>query len=413
MIKKFILLFTILLFNVCFTKGINKSLSFEQEDSLILKALYFNEIKKYKKSSDLFYDLYLRFKKYEYLKESLYLLLNLQDIDRVIFLVKKHLNEGNKKIFNNILIEAYLAKGKYNSAIKIALKSKDNKIDYNIMAYIYMRMYKYKEALEYLQSFYASNYDEVTLKFIVDILYNKLNKRKEAIAFLETHLRVIFFSENLANILLGFYSNDDDADGMISVYKRLYKNYKKDEYAKGLISTYFYKKDYKNIIKFLEENYEDDKTLLEIYIQEKMFYKASKLAYKIYKETRDYNYLAKSSILEFEQANRDKRTVRKLIKKLRIVNKNIKKALYLNYLGYLLIDFDIDIKEGISYVKQALDIEPKSAYYLDSLAWGYYKQKKCKKAKVLMLKVIKILGDKDEVIKTHINAINDCEKRLK
>ena len=52
------------------------------------------------------------------------------------------------------------------------------------------------------------------------------------------------------------------------------------------------------------------------------------------------------------------------------------------YLKLHLIDHDIDIKRGIKYVKEALKIEQVSSFYKDSLAWGYFKLRQCKKPKV-------------------------------
>ena len=49
----------------------------------------------------------------------------------------------------------------------------------------------------------------------------------------------------------------------------------------------------------------------------------------------------------------------------------------------------MDIKKGIKLVKEALLKEPNSPFYLDSLAWGYYKIGKCKEAKKIMNKFVK------------------------
>ncbi len=53
---------------------------------------------------------------------------------------------------------------------------------------------------------------------------------------------------------------------------------------------------------------------------------------------------------------------------------------YLNYLGYLLIVRNIDVKRGIELVKKALSIRPNNSSYMDSLAWGYYKEGRLKEA---------------------------------
>ena len=96
-----------------------------------------------------------------------------------------------------------------------------------------------------------------------------------------------------------------------------------------------------------------------------------------------------------------------------MIEKKPDKTLYLNYLGYILIDHNIDVKKGMDYVKKALKNEPNSAYYLDSLAWGYYKLGNCKRADAIMQKVVALgEGDQPEV-KEHIEMIKKCLQNSK
>ena len=53
----------------------------------------------------------------------------------------------------------------------------------------------------------------------------------------------------------------------------------------------------------------------------------------------------------------------------------------LNYLGYMLADRGIRLREAISYIKRALAIEPANGSYLDSLGWAYFRQRKIELAK--------------------------------
>jgi tetratricopeptide (TPR) repeat protein len=87
---------------------------------------------------------------------------------------------------------------------------------------------------------------------------------------------------------------------------------------------------------------------------------------------------------------------------------SIDNNLYTNYLGYILIDHEIDVQKGISYIKRVLQTQPNSAFYVDSLAWGYYKLGECKKAQKLMQKVAELgEGSEPEVLK-HKKAIDAC-----
>ncbi|NPA59237.1 MAG: hypothetical protein GXO30_02055, partial [Epsilonproteobacteria bacterium] len=123
--------------------------------------------------------------------------------------------------------------------------------------------------------------------------------------------------------------------------------------------------------------------------------------------------LGQSAIFEYEsyEDKNDKAMQKKIIKKLKKVIMLKKIPLYLNYLGYLLIDHSIDVKKGISYVKEALKQDESSAFYLDSLAWGYYKLGQCKKASTIILKANSLEGGNDPEVLEHIKIINRCKKR--
>ena len=95
------------------------------------------------------------------------------------------------------------------------------------------------------------------------------------------------------------------------------------------------------------------------------------------------------------------------------VEKNPDDPSVLNYLGYLLIDHDMDVKKGISLVKKALEKKPDNGYYLDSLAWGYYKLGDLKKAKELQEKAIENT-EENSLIYAHwgsiLNSLGEREK---
>lgn len=66
-------------------------------------------------------------------------------------------------------------------------------------------------------------------------------------------------------------------------------------------------------------------------------------------------------------------------------------AFFYNFLGYSLIDYDLDIKRGMDFVRKALALDSGSVLYLDSLAWGYYKLGNCLEAKKSFLASLKSL----------------------
>jgi hypothetical protein len=120
--------------------------------------------------------------------------------------------------------------------------------------------------------------------------------------------------------------------------------------------------------------------------------------------------------LKFEDAiENEKKPTKELldetIKDLKIVIEKLDDDVYQNYLGYLLIDYDVDIKYGIKLIKDALKKQPDSLAYLDSLAWGYFKDNRCAEA----FDITKKIKEKDDkIILEHINQIKKCyEKTLK
>ncbi len=48
----------------------------------------------------------------------------------------------------------------------------------------------------------------------------------------------------------------------------------------------------------------------------------------------------------------------------------------LNYLGYSLVDMNINLDEGLGMIKKAVDARPDDGYIVDSLGWAYYRMGK-------------------------------------
>ncbi len=85
----------------------------------------------------------------------------------------------------------------------------------------------------------------------------------------------------------------------------------------------------------------------------------------------------------------------------RILKHNPRHAEALNFLGYSLAERGIRLPEAESLVRRALDIHPNNPYYMDSLAWVYYRQGRVKDAVVLQQKAVVKLHD-DPVMQEHL-----------
>ncbi|MFA6136480.1 MAG: hypothetical protein WC667_00200 [Sulfurimonas sp.] len=422
MFKIFIFLVSVFMFSGCVsqipvepeqTSDANQK-SFEQEDTMILFALRAEQLKDYESASELFYNLYEKSDKKEYLYRSLQSDLVLSNNERVIKRVDDVL-KGSQDDYILIRMKAVslIQMQKYEEAKNILSKlvEKSNLADdYIMLSDVYVKLDKFDMAIKYLESAYAQDYSEKVLDKMSIVLYVNLQRKKDAIAYLETHARVHGCSELICTRLLAFYSNDNNIDGILSAYLRLYKINSNEDVAKKIVQIYSYKREYLQMMNFLEESGSDDATLLQLYSNTKNYKKAFSLSDKLYATTGEIEYLGQSAIFEYESAKNksDKELLKRVTKKFENVVKDGKNPLYLNYFGFILIDHDIDVNKGVMFIQEALKIEPDSIYYQDSLAWGYYKLGKCEEAASIMNKVIKKDGENDPEIILHEQEIEKC-----
>jgi len=390
---------------------------FEGEDVYILFALQAEQIQDYKSAATLFAKLYKKAHKKEYLYRSLKDALAAKEYDSVIQKVDA-LTDGSLEDAKLVRykVMALVAQGELNTAKKLAMKLADKSQDaedYLLASDVLIKKKEYNLALKYLNSAYVQNYNEKILDKMAIILYVNLDRKKDAIAYLETHSRINGCSKLICNRLAGFYSHDNNLDGLLSVYKRLYSMDKDENIAQKIIQIYAYKRDYVQLMNFLEESGANDDILLQLYITEKNYDKAYKLAQKLYDKSGDVKYLGQSAISEYESnlKNISAATLQNVVQKLEKVVAQTHDPMYENYLGYILIDHEVDVKKGMRYIKNVLKDNPESAYYLDSLAWGYYKLGECKRAKKLFDKIVTMKGGDNEEVVKHVNAVKSCVEK--
>lgn len=388
--------------------------SFENEDYLILLALEYQQNGDIKNAIKVYNTLYEKSHKINYLIESAKISFLSKDMKRTEKLLKEALKqEPENEELKRIEIGFLTRQGNLKEAEKkiLELLKKNKSTTYlKIAGSIYFQMKSYDLALKYFESAYKQEQDSSSLLNIVEILYNYLDKKDDAIALLETHIRMQSCDEKTCFKLIEIYGKEKNIDGIISTYKKLYKRYKDDDFAKKIVELYMYKKDRDGAINFLKQSGYNQEMLLDIYVSLKDFKNAYKIARKLYKDTNKIDYLGKMAIYEYEtyKDGINKKRLNSISDKFEKVISKLYEPLYLNYYGYLLIDHDLNAKKGIKLVKEALLKEPDSPFYLDSLAWGYYKIGKCKEAKKIMDELVK--GSKEEEIIMHWKKINECSK---
>ena len=327
------------------------------------------------------------------------------DHDKKLYLVLAALYiQTNALAEADEIVDAYLTQGETDP------------VDLQEFGALKIQLGEYGDALGLLKKAYAQSPDEQTALQIAALYLLKLQQPKRAIDFLEKHL------ERDPRVSIGFYfklielyAKENRLDKVLALYKKLYLRDPQNYFLQKIIEISIYQKDMEGLIRFLEKTKGNDALLYNVYKDNGFFDKASHLAQKMYAKTAKPKWLAEEAILLYEQAQKAHAVTPEILKKMsRLFDeafaKGAKKAIYLNYYGYSLIDHDLDIDKGIGMIRRALGQDPNNTYYLDSLAWGLYKKGECRNAHKLMRRVIQKEGLKEPEISDHYKAIKACLK---
>jgi len=397
-----------------------------KEDLNIMLALDSEKEKNALESFKYYNILYKESKNQEYLKKAIFYAYKAKKFNAMYDLSKKAVKKfpKYKEYYFQQQIIALLSLGNIKKALqetKVLLKKYPNATSYEIMANVLYAKEDYTNSLKYYESAYTINQNEETLIKLTSILYTYLNQKDVALAYLETYLQTKGCTKMVCDKLMLIYQEQGNVDGMLSILNRMYLKYKKNPTLKkttlviqNIIVSLLETKDIKKAIAFLEKTKIDNAKLINLYYQEGQLEKALKMTRKLYRKTRKPDLLGKIAMYEFELATDKQKVMKHVVANFELaLSSGINNASYQNYYGYLLIDYNINIKKGIKLIQDALKTTPNNVAYLDSLAWGYYKSGKCKKALQMMKKVIAVTGLKDKEILFHWNSIQECKKGKK
>lgn len=385
----------------------------KSEDEWIMKAIWYEQQGDFKQSNFYYNKLYQATQRDEYLFKELttafYGGATSKNLSKLEVYTLKHPRNIKAK---RLLLSFYLNEKEYEKAKKVAqllIAQSEEAVDFELSATPDIYSGNYKRAIQLLDKAYDKTANEDVLLKITAIMANYMGDIKGAIDRLEDHRVHQGCSEKVCLQLLNIYSQQRNIDKLASVYRALYATTKKEIYAKKLIESYLYKKDYAQSIDFLKQEYKNNELLYALYIDKKDYRKADELAQQLFKETKDPKWYAESGIALYEGASNkdDKAMLAEVVKRFeKALHAGIKNSVYLNYYGYTLIDKDINTPRGVEIIKKALLRDPENIYYLDSLAWGYYKMGECKEAYSIMKRVIDKEGLEDQELRDHWNAIN-------
>jgi tetratricopeptide (TPR) repeat protein len=393
---------------------------FELEDEYIMYALEYESQKKYNSSREIYLKLFEKTNRYEYLTNYLNLSFLLKDYRSVKKYASSNLIENIKE--EELILKLYtlslLKLNEKEETIKYAKKLVNkfyHKSNHTLLASIYLDLKEYEKSEEEFEEAYKIDNSIETLQTIANIQYFHTNQKEKSKNTMREYIEKNSYPFNLSLQLLSFYEKDKEKDKIVPLLEKMYFNYKDKKEAslyktQDLLTRYLVKENSEKAIIFLEENNIESATLLELYKNANQLDKAILLLDKLYKKTGKLEYLGQQAIVEFEMAKNKEMVLDSVISKFDMVLNKISNPIYENYLAYILIDYDLDISRGLTLVKKALILEPNNLAFIDTLAWGEYKNKDCKNAYINMKKVVDSAGLEDKEIKLHWEKIKECTK---
>ena len=89
---------------------------------------------------------------------------------------------------------------------------------------------------------------------------------------------------------------------------------------------------------------------------------------------------------------------------------NPKNADALNYLGYAMADRGEDLEGALDLIKRAVELQPDSGYFIDSLGWVYYKMGRLDEAYTQLSRAAELVPS-DAVILEHYAIVQNATGR--
>lgn len=295
-------------------------------------------------------------------------------------------------------LETFMKIGEFKKANTLALDivktNKSFKVHNNVyLSFLFLK--QYKKALPYAKIMYI---EKDTLANLGKILYvlDILKQQKLAKQYLEKALdkedckvakRCVFISKS--------YARYKDYDKVLDVYIKIFKYNKTNEFTKKIVSMMLINKHYKRANSFLKNNKKllTKEELYKYYYYANNYTKAIETVKEAYTKDKRKKHLGYLALFIYDvNEDREKEILEYFEEALPFIKNN---SMLLNAYGYFLIDKNIDVKEGLNLVKEALKLK-KLPVYLDSLAWGYYKIQENKKAWIIINEIYGVLKNSKE-----------------
>ena len=84
----------------------------------------------------------------------------------------------------------------------------------------------------------------------------------------------------------------------------------------------------------------------------------------------------------------------------------------LNYLGYMFADRGVRLEEALKLISRAVELEPSSGAYLDSLGWVYFRMDRLEEAETCLRRSLELVP-RDATIRDHLGDVLARRGKLK
>lgn len=380
------------------------------EDKYILEALDAIDSKDDKKALESYKILYQNTKKIEYLKEQIFALMRLENHKDALATIK----EFEAIIPNDLDIlkaKAYLVRGDLEATIAIwrrILQLEDSVFNNSFIATLYYTKKDFENARAHLIRAYQIEGNDETLLVLASL---DLERKKfgDSLPLIKAHFKDEL-NERFTLLLLNIASKINELDEIEPLFAYYFTKKQSKINATNLAKLHYEKKDYGKVIDLAKKFDFDEALLIDIYLAQKDYKNAKIEAQKAYNRTKDNYYLGIMAIVDFEaqDAEGKAKIAPQVIESLKRALKDEPNHIFYNYVGYLMIDYDINVAEGVGFVEQALRAVPENPAYLDSLAWGHFKSGKCGEAKAVMDKIPRDILQTEKEMAEHLEAIDKC-----
>lgn len=406
------------------------------EDSYLFEAIEYEAQKEFDKARDLYLVLYEETKKLEYFKEAIILSSTLNNPHATLDFANEYVAKGGQKdlVIHKIFLDSYLKLGMTQEALqeaKIIAKSENSALLNDILGSLYATLGDFKNALIHFESAYNESKAQDVLQKIVAV-YLSQSQQEKALNLLDSHIENYGCFGSFCKFSIEVYGKFNKIAKIENVFEKSFQAQPTIENAQNLILIYAHQKKFKQASQIATQFPFKPEILLELYIAQQDYKNAAKQAKYAYDENKNPYFLALEQIYTFESGNKkDKKAIANIAQNLKNAinlmqmpdtntpkderidsalqnSQNAELGFLFNFLGYLMIDYELNVKEGVEYVKKALEISPRNPAYLDSLAWGYYKLKDCKNAKETFKLIPQEEIKKEQELIEHKALIDKC-----